>query len=187
MAGFAATDDEAFDTKRFNPLQPRVPAGNPGAGRWTDGDTTFVQGRRPRRSAGPPEQPTGQPREPSNQPQPPTHRDRQNSYVDPQPDFRRVLERSTPDTADATQFIYDRGGTARDLTNDFNAIVQGSRVSEVQTADGILRRATLPDGRTVIAREFSSAGPPTLEIQVPTGHPNHTLPQTINVRYRSPI
>ncbi|TAD87671.1 MAG: hypothetical protein EAZ99_16545 [Alphaproteobacteria bacterium] len=94
-----------------------------------------------------------------------------------------MLERSTPDKADAKQFIYVRPGTVEDLMSDFDAIARGSRITETQTSKGRLRHATLPDGRTVVAREHSSDGRPTLEIQVPEGYPDPALPSRIKVLY----
>jgi hypothetical protein len=72
--------------------------------------------------------------------------------------------------------LYEKDGGAAQMNKDFDAM-SPSNVKTVQTPKGDLRTGTLPDGRVVTSRPFSSDGRPTLEIRNPANQ------RGIEIRY----
>ena len=71
-----------------------------------------------------------------------------------------------PTKGPTTQYIRNGGGGFAQANVDFNGL-SPRNVREVTTPRGTLRTGTLPDGRTITVRSWSSDTRPTLEIRNP--------------------
>jgi hypothetical protein len=72
--------------------------------------------------------------------------------------------------------LFEKNGGAGQMKKDFDSL-SPSNVKDIPTPKGDIRTGTLPDGRVVTSRPFSSDGRPTLEIRNPANQ------RGIEIRY----
>jgi hypothetical protein len=149
----------ALALKRFNPSQPRVPAGNPDGGQWTDGGgggsprATLVSGR-PRRSGSGTRTVNGRIYETT-----PAQEVRLDVSAARARALMREVQRHDPNWR-PTPSIYE-GVEGEILANESNALQAAARLRELQQSEpvhGPMEEILLPNGQHVGMQHRRASG-----------------------------